>query len=381
MKEIKMGKDTTKTKYDIPESIFDSLSEYFPEFIIAENPKKLSGGFLNFVWRIKNKKTTFPDSFIVKWAPPYIAFSPEIPLPESRILIEASAMELFVPGGDLESITDQDIRVPYLYKLDRIRNLLYMEDIGVFPNLSEWMQNSHTLAEAKNIGSILGRFIGTLHLNSFNKPFFADTFDNNSIQKTRLELLYKKIETFANLIHLPEAKKLGFAAANLGESFIEPGSCLIMGDLWPASIIVTDSGLRIFDWELANYGHPSQDIGHFASHLWMHWHRAKTLPMVNAVKTVTYEFMKTYFDIIDPIKKQLWKESEYQNCSKHFGCEIFARTLGPFKKGYLYEALTNDDPIIMKAVRYASVHILNPKSSHEVLDDIIEHMSTHDLKE
>lgn len=91
-----------------------------------------------------------------------------------------------------------------------------------------------------------------------------------------------------------------------GERLRTPGECLIMGDLWPRSVLVAQTCpadgnvggegppadgempdtvgnkspcsaspvLKIIDWEMCHWGRPAQDIAHFAAHVWMWWHQA-----------------------------------------------------------------------------------------------------------
>jgi hypothetical protein len=70
---------------DIPAVLMRLLST-MPEFAIDGEPKPLSGGLMNYVWRIEGKVGSFPDSLIAKWAPPFVASSPNVQLDPNRIL-------------------------------------------------------------------------------------------------------------------------------------------------------------------------------------------------------------------------------------------------------------------------------------------------------
>jgi hypothetical protein len=65
------------------------------------------------------------------------------------------------------------------------------------------------------------------------------------------------------------------------------GVCLIMGDLWPRSVLVgpPEAGAPppatappprqwVIDWELCHWGNPAQDTAHLAAHAWMLHHAA-----------------------------------------------------------------------------------------------------------
>ena len=104
----------------------------------------------------------------------------------------------------------------------------------------------------------------------------AVRFDNSAIQKTRLDVEYGTIPALCREAGLADAEALGRSAVQLGQDLLAPGHCLVMGDLWPASILVSEDRLWIIDWELAHFGHRVQDVTHLAAHLWMHIHRASS---------------------------------------------------------------------------------------------------------
>lgn len=348
----------------IPEFALASLQKRFPNFRIEEIPEQLSGGFLNYVWRVQGRKGSDPESFIVKWTPAYIASAPDVPLDPARISIEASAMSLFEKGEALEKISQNGIRPPRLYHLDKDRQLLFMEDLGQSPNLGDWLQASHTQLETETMGRSLGEFIGALHKTTAHQSLFARMFNNVQIQRTRLDFQYKNIQSYAARAGLAHAGEIGKHAVQLGERLQQPGSNLIMGDLWPPSVIVTESGLRLIDWELAHYGHPSQDVGHFVAHMWMIAHRASTSEVtVNAI-TIIKHFLESYRDVMGYEFNNLFGEDGVRESSVHFGCEILTRTVGAFQNEYLYGGLSPDHPSIQEAVQTAAAHILNPLGVH-----------------
>lgn len=348
----------------IIEFILVSLREKFPNFVVAASPEQLSGGFLNYVWRIQGGAGSAPKSVIVKWTPAYIASAPEVPLDPERIFIEARAMSLFESGGALEKIFQNKIRPPRLYHLEKEHQLLFMEDLGQSPNLGNWLQKPHTQLEAETIGRTLGTFIGQLHKTTAHQSAFAGMFNNIKIQRTRLDFQYKNIQSYAARAGLPNADEIGKQAVQLGERLQQPGSNLIMGDLWPPSIIVTETGLRLIDWELAHYGHPSQDVGHFAAHLWMSVHRASTPETAANVRTILTHFLESYRNRIGDDFDLLFGVNGVRESSIHFGCEILTRTVGAFQNDYLYGGLSTEHSSIQKAVQIAAVHILNPLETH-----------------
>jgi hypothetical protein len=189
-------------------------------------------------------------------------------------------------------------------------------------------------------------------------------FNNVQIQRTRLDFQYKNIQSYAARAGLGNADEIGKQAIQLGERLQQPGSNLIMGDLWSPSVIVTESGLRLIDWELAHYGHPSQDVGHFAAHLWMIAHRASTSEVTMNAETILKHFLESYRDVMGIEFDNLFGVDGVRESSVHFGSEILTRTVGAFQNDYHYGGLSTDHPSIQEAVQTAAAHILDPLEMH-----------------
>jgi hypothetical protein len=210
-------------------------------------------------------------------------------------------------------------------------------------------------------GQLLGRFISALHWESFADPQLAVDFDNSAIQHSRLELHYRAVGDMGRKAGLADADELGRKAVALGEEFQRPGVCIIQGDLWPPSILFTDEGLRIVDWELTHYGHPAQDVGHLSAHLWMQAHRAATPEAADRARATLRDFLTAYRSQLGSRFDEVFGAESVRRSTIHFGAEILMRTVGPFQDGYLYEGLTVDDPVLQEAVQVAARHIRSPE--------------------
>lgn len=348
------------TQQIFPDFAWSFLKQQFPDFTAAGLPEALSGGYLNYVWRITGLDPSNPASLIVKWAPAYIASAPDVWLDPGRIFIEARAMSILEKGGSLHSISPENIRPPLLYGLDETNHLMLMEDVGRSPDLGRWLKEIHLQEEAQVIGTSLGEFIGALHRVSARNSELASIFNNHGIQQTRLDFHYSNIQPYAQRAGLTDAVELGQRAIWLGERLLQPGKCLIMGDLWPASILVTEPGLRIIDWEMANYGRPSQDVGHLCAHLWMFAHRTQNSTTARNANAVMDAFLIAYRRTLGSQFDLLFGMDGVVESSVHFGSEIFARTVGAFQKDYVYSGLSPDHPDIQFAVQTAAAHITSP---------------------
>ncbi len=342
------------------ENYLGQLANQIPGFYFDGKPDRLSGGLLNYVWRLTGSHDSRPESLIAKWAPPFIASSPENPLDPDRILIETKAMAAFSPGGVLSFLASDQIRLPQLIHLDPKHRILFMEDVCQCPDLEHWIRQPHPQADSMLIGDRLGSFIGQLHKHTARHPELALEFANHQIQQTRLDVLYKNVIHYARRAHLPAEDEMGRIAAAYGELLQQPGKSLIMGDLWLPSVIISGMNLRIIDWELAHYGRPSQDVGHLVAHLWMHIHRSQTASAAGNAQAILHSFLKAYRETLGDDFSNVFGLAGVKESGIHFGSEVLARTVGIFQDGYLYQGLHWDDPIIQEAVQFAARHILSP---------------------
>lgn len=328
------------------ESIQSIVSERLPGFEPAGAPESLEGGNLNHVWRLKGEER----SLIAKYAPPHIASNPEVELSSSRIEFEAKALELFGPGSPLCDLATQKIRPPRLLHFDPGISLLIMEDIGKLPGLDAAMDTGMPFDD---IGQILGRFIGRLHAATYQTERYREQFDNHDIQQTRYELQYLPAADYAREAGAGDLDAFRSSTAALGEKLLGPGCTLIMGDLWPPSLLVQDGTLRIIDWEFAHYGRPLQDVGHFAAHCWMQAHAASTGEQERRWNELWLAFWNAYRISSGRLFAELFDKEEYQDMGIHIAAEIVMRAAGPFKEGYVYREYTLSHPLVREAVQSA----------------------------
>ena len=236
-----------------------------------------------------------------------------------------------------------------------------MEDVGTAPDLGAWLHAApRTPAAAHDAGRTLGAFVGSLHRMTLDDAQLAPRFRNLVIQQTRLEVQYRGVAEMCENAGLPDARRLGEAAVALGEALLAPGRCLLMGDLWPASVLVTPEGMRLIDWEFAHFGRPLQDVAHFAAHLWMLAHRASDAARADAARALLGAFHGAYRRALGPAHAALFDAEELRGCAVHFACEILVRTTGPFREGYLYEDLPPGSAVIREAVAVAAEHLRRP---------------------
>jgi len=339
------------------DDVLSHVSERLPDFEPVGEPVRLPEGNLNIVWRVPGR----PEPVIVKFAPPYIAANPDVPLDPARLGFEAEALRALGPRGSLKTVCTDCVRPPHRLNMHTDPHILIMEDIGPHPTLGRWLRASSAPPEGgARIGQQIGSFIGRLHAATRNDGNLASRFNNRAMQETRLVVQYEAVGEMLTTAGVEDAAALGKRAVALGKRLLTPGVCLTMGDLWPPSVLVVDDGLRIIDWELAHYGHSMQDIAHVAAHLWMQAHRAPGEATAAAARSLLNGVMSAYREALGNMADRLLTPQVLADGAVHFGAEILVRTVGSFQAGYLYDGLPPASPPVQDAVEVAAEHLRHP---------------------
>ena len=132
------------------DDVLPYVQERLPDFESLGDPVRLPEGNLNVVWRVRGR----PRSIIVKFAPPYIAANPDVPLDPSRLEFEAGALRALAPGGSLAAVCTESVRPPRLLDKHTDPHVLLMEDIGPHPTLGRWLRAGYATPEE---GARIGR--------------------------------------------------------------------------------------------------------------------------------------------------------------------------------------------------------------------------------
>lgn len=338
-----------------PAELLEHLQQRLPGFTPTAPPDRIRAGYPNWVYRVRGE----PEPLIVK------VTIPKVPLHQHRLDIEARCLAAFEPSGPLESVGSTATRPPHHVDYDPSRRILAMEDVGDVPHMGDWLLEGRGQRESQGPqrpGQLLGHFVAVLHWESFADPQLAMDFDNSAIQSSRLKLHYGAVGDMCREAGVPDAAELGESAVATGEQLQTPGVCIIQGDLQPASVLLTASGLRVIDWGLAHYGHPAQDVGHMLAHLWMYAHRALTPNAEKRPRTALRDFLSTYRAGLGSAFNEVFGASGVRQSTVHFGTEILMRTVGALQEGYLYQGLTTEAPAVQEAVDMAARHIRSPEN-------------------
>ena len=273
----------------------DAQSTQFDSTLLSFGPPgtynltSLSGGLINETVRASCKH----GSFIMKYAPPYIAaIGPSAPFGRERQIVEAAALSLFTPwlDGKLAYITySAEAFVPFSLLHDKENHVIRLTDFGDSISLTRFL-NARTpqpvhLEHAAEIGTRLGHFFGKLHSPSVFQLIHASSagkslLENSSSGRSLVrEMVVKPQESMMMQFNVPagEAKKLAEAITrNWDEAERQPNTAFVLGDSWTGSVLLrTETAdqeelkLAVIDWEFASFASSgvSSDVATMLAHI------------------------------------------------------------------------------------------------------------------
>lgn len=275
----------------------------------------LTGGLINELWRASDAH----GSVILKHTTSAMREAPTVKLDPRRGQLEVEVMRF------AQAWTSPHVKIPRVLGADASASIFAMEDAGALPKLSQWLLDHATLDAATTHGARLGQFLARLHTQSTaSLRGDAARFCNDPIQRTRAQVQYDAVGGWCERAKLSIRDEAIARAMALGESFMRPGRCLIMGDLWPSSILVEEAPQRlwIIDWEFAHWGQPEQDLAHLFAHLFM----------LQGRSALALRFWGALWEAWRAQAGALYHAKLEQQGVTHAACEVLIRTIGAFSQ-------------------------------------------------
>ena len=237
--------------------------------------EKAGDGNMNVVLRaiISSPRNAHDRSLIVKQSRPYVAKYDSIPAPLERVAFEAAFYEFAQQHPSIAGamprilgwIPEQSVLVlqdlgtssdaTYLYA-----NPLHSELPTCVPALLDWLHSLHKLSR-DNLD--IERYRNTQlrqlnHAHIFEIPFQEPSaVDLGSICGGLSEATSETRQD----------KALKRRASELGQIYLSDGDCLLHGDFYPGSWLITPSGPRVIDPEFCFAGMAEFDLGIVLAHL------------------------------------------------------------------------------------------------------------------
>jgi 5-methylthioribose kinase len=236
---------------------------------------EIGDGNVNFVYRVRGPAGTL----CVKQAPPYVRVAGDSwPLTPERAVHEYRALEEHgraAPGA-----------LPAPLHLDRTRHLLVLEYVEGHTVLRHRLAGGHRHPGlGEQVGDYLARTLfatSDLALPAADKRALVAEFETNTeMCKIMEDMVFTEVYTDfhrnrwttphldGEVARIRADTRVAVAASRLKNRYLTSREALLHGDLHTGSVMVGESGSRVFDHEFACFGPMGFDVGGFLAHLFI----------------------------------------------------------------------------------------------------------------
>ncbi|KAJ2016902.1 hypothetical protein GGI06_003010 [Coemansia sp. S85] len=346
---------------------------------------KLTGGMINYVWRLTNASG---ETIIVKYAESSVATNPDIKFSVERMDFEVRGLSLFnTPPEDAtllainglgKSLAETSgVHVPRLLYYDRTVPFLVLEDIGKHGGFEDWFKaESSGVEDIDYVCAKVGEWIAHLHGFGFeNRDILEEHFVNKPARELLTGLMYDM--TARDIVQHTEfadkeevAQQIMLMKAEKRRS--TESQTLLFGDMWPGSVLfdVEKKVVNLLDFEFMDFGLVYGDIGHFVAHLLpLHFLRNKSYdPSTDGCPHSVVAFLGSYKKAMEryPDAYRVLMRDAVRHSTVFMGIEIARDVLTGNWCRCGMEA-KKDEPLTCECagilLRLARKYILNPSDS------------------
>jgi 5-methylthioribose kinase len=248
----------------------DTLAAYLVRLGIAPPDVVLrveAAGDGNINWVRRVRSSTPGISWIVKQARPALERFPQYRASTSRILAEARWFEI-------AQRLDREGVCPRVLHVDESERALVLEDLGDAERLDS------ALARGADVGAALAalaRLLGAVHAATAGDAALADHFPNADLRALHGEhifaLPYRPNDFPLSPRVRARAEALGRDAALVALAgaaharYREARDALVHGDVQAGNVLLTATGPKLLDAEIAHLGDPAFDVGTLVAHV------------------------------------------------------------------------------------------------------------------
>jgi len=225
-----------------------------------------SAGDGNINW-VRRARLGPAESVVVKQARPALERFPQYQASTERLVFESRYLELAAPF-------DEEDLCPRVLDFDEANRVLILEDLGDSERLDAALARQ---ADVSDAACAIARFLGRIHRATAGDASLHERFRNEDMQRLHGEHIFA-LPYQENDFELPEQTAacadqlraddaLVSAAASAYQRYLTPEGALVHADVQPGNVLLTASGPKLLDAEIAHVGDPAFDVGTLLAHL------------------------------------------------------------------------------------------------------------------
>jgi 5-methylthioribose kinase len=206
-------------------------------------------------------------SLILKQARPALERFPEYQVTTERIVFE-SRYYAIARASDLDHL------LPSVLDFDERERVLILEDLGPAERLDEALARGY---DAQDTARVLGQFLGRVHAATQDKPGLPERFANDAMRRLHGDHIFFlpfRENTFPLSPRLRGSAEEVWRDADLVACadaayarYLSAKSALVHADVQAGNVLLTATGPKLLDAEIAHMGDPAFDLGTLLAHL------------------------------------------------------------------------------------------------------------------
>jgi 5-methylthioribose kinase len=222
-------------------------------------------GNINWVRRVRISPTG--RSLVLKQARPALERFPEYQVTTERIVFESRYCEV-------ARASDPDGVLPKVLAFDERERVLILEDLGAAERLDQALRRG---IDARGAARALGEFLGRVHRATRDNPRLARDFSNEAMRRLHGDHIFflpfreNAFPLSPRLRHRAEEvwkdPALTARADAAYARYLGARDALVHGDVQAGNVLLTPSGPKLLDAEIAHLGDPAFDLGTLVAHL------------------------------------------------------------------------------------------------------------------
>jgi 5-methylthioribose kinase len=301
-------------------------------------------GNINWVRRVRGPDGT---SWIVKQARPNLERFPEYSAPTERIVCEHRWLEA-------AALHDPDGVCPEVVRFDEVDRVLVLADFGGAERLDHALARGATVTPALEA---IARLLARVHAATSDPALAPDLrrrFDNDGMRRLHGDHIFVlplrrngfplPPDLAARARELQADATLVAAADRAYARYLEPHGALVHADVQGGNVLLTRSGPKLLDAEIAHLGDPAFDVGTLVAHV-----------LLAALGRRDLESAAADVDSIWSAYRAGGGPARHADVVRYAGLEILRRTIGAARV-----AAVADAEVGVAALDYARELVCNP---------------------
>lgn len=279
----------------------------------------------NINW-VRRARLPGGKSYVCKQARSALEKFPEYEVSTDRLLFEARYLERARPE-------DADGLLPWVWRFDPEERVLVMEDLGGATRLDVALASDRDVQAPMEA---VARFLARVHRATAGDEHLPEAFQNDAMRRLHGDhifvLPYEEAfpappETAARAEQVRADRELAGIARAAYDTYLRPEGVLVHADVQPGNLLLSATGPKLLDAEIAHAGDAAFDVGTLVAHLLLPAIAERRLERALPLARAVWSAYATEHGGSGRVKAE--------DAARYAGLELTRRTIGAARVGFV----------------------------------------------